>query len=306
MVPGSLDRTRRALDLPSIAIAALLLLARRDVLRAQDFYEARLKAGESNLSAGNAPEAAVDLRIAAFGFLPRPALLCEALAHLALAEQGAGRKAASDEALTRYADIARRFPDCREARLAGPERAAFESLYRQRHPSAAAGQIAAAPPTKPPPAVARPAAAVTPRPPVPTAAPAAPTPPPPAPTAVPVAVAPPTATPIPRPAPPPAPTSAAVAAAAADLDRQPQMKTTTPPVYPPSAQRDGVRGVVLLRVLVSENGEPQRVEIARGIRADLDEAAAAPVRQWKFEPGRKGNTATAAWMMVAVPFEPKR
>jgi protein TonB len=84
------------------------------------------------------------------------------------------------------------------------------------------------------------------------------------------------------------------------------MKTTTRPVYPSSAQRDRVAGVVLLRVLVSETGEPQRVEVARGIRADLDEAAVTAVRKWKFEPGRKGNTATAAWMMVAVPFDAKR
>jgi protein TonB len=84
------------------------------------------------------------------------------------------------------------------------------------------------------------------------------------------------------------------------------LKTTTRPVYPAGALADRVGGVVLLRVLVSEKGEPQRVEVSRGVRADLDEAAVAAVRQWTFEPGRKGNAATAAWMMLAVPFDAKR
>ncbi len=81
---------------------------------------------------------------------------------------------------------------------------------------------------------------------------------------------------------------------------------TTRPVYPAGAQRSGVGGIVLLRVLVSEKGEPARVEVARGVQADLDQAAVAAVRQWLFEPGQKGGKAVASWMTVAVPFDAGR
>jgi protein TonB len=77
-------------------------------------------------------------------------------------------------------------------------------------------------------------------------------------------------------------------------------------VYPAGAQRAGVGGIVLLKVLVSEKGEPARVEVARGVQRDLDQAAVAAVRQWLFEPGRKGGVAVASWMTVAVPFDTSR
>ena len=63
---------------------------------------------------------------------------------------------------------------------------------------------------------------------------------------------------------------------------------------------------MLLRVLVSETGTPLEVNLARGVRPDLDEAAVQAVRHWLFEPGQKGGARVAAWMTVAVPFEPRR
>jgi protein TonB len=63
---------------------------------------------------------------------------------------------------------------------------------------------------------------------------------------------------------------------------------------------------VLLSVLVSERGEPTEIEVSRGVRPDLDQAAVSAVRRWTFEPGRKGGAPVAAWMTVAVPFDPSR
>jgi len=54
---------------------------------------------------------------------------------------------------------------------------------------------------------------------------------------------------------------------------------------------------------VSPAGEPLRVEIARGVEADLDQAALAAVRQWRFEPGQKAGTPVLSWTTVAVPFD---
>jgi protein TonB len=102
------------------------------------------------------------------------------------------------------------------------------------------------------------------------------------------------------------PASAPSAVGAEELDRQPQLKKTTRPLYPARALQMRVGGVVLVRVLVSERGDALHVEVARGIERELDEAAVAAVRQWKFEPGRKADRPVASWMNVAVPFDPSR
>ena len=270
-------------------LLCLVLAACTASAAAQEFYQVRLRAGEAALDAGRAAEAASDFRIAAFGFIERPALLCEALANLALAEQSAGRAQGADVALTRLVQVERLLPACREARLDPGRRAELETLARRKLPASVAEQLLAvpkAPTAAPPPATARP-----------TATPAPP----------------PTSTPAPRPPPeaartpvPPTRVPATRGALSEELDRQPQLKATTSAVYPPSAQRAGIGGVVLLSVLVSEKGDPLKVEVARGAHPDLDRAAVTAVRKWVFEPGRKGGAPVAAWMTVAVPFDAPR
>jgi TonB family protein len=272
--------------------AAFLALA--SLAAGQDFYETQLRAGEAALSGGRAAEAADDLRIAAFGFLGRPAMLCEALANLALAEQAAGRAAQADAVLGRFAEVERGFPACREARLDPERRAEFEALVRRKLPAPAAEGILA-PPKRP--TAAAPMATPTRAAPAPSPSAAEPAP---ARAPAPMAVV--------APASPPGaarPDSVPVFSPD-DLDRQPQLKVTTRPVYPAGAERSEGGAIVLLSVLVSEKGEPLRVEVARGVRPDLDQAAVTAVRQWLFDPGRKGGTPVAAWMTVAVPFEAPR
>jgi protein TonB len=281
-------------------LLALALFAGAASSFAQDFYEARLRAGEAALDSGRASDAAADLRVAAFGFLERPALLCEALATLTLAEQSAGRAADADAALARLVEVQRMLPACREARLDPRRRAELETLARRKLPASVVEELLAAPkvatparPTAPPAATLRP-----------TAVEAAPMP-----TSTPVPRPPPaTATlpPAPRRAPTALPSQSPRAATSDDLDRQPQLKTTTPAVYPTSALRAGIGGVVLLSVLVSEKGNPLKVEVARGVHPDLDQAAVTAVRQWLFEPGRRSGAPVAAWMTVAVPFDSPR
>lgn len=283
---GSLTRLLAA----AIAVAAWPMAA-------QDFYEARLRAGEAALSGGRAANATEDLRVAAFGLLGRPALLCEALANLAVAQNTAGHPAEATVTLQRVVEIQRGFPACREASLDDSRRTELETLARKLLPSAVAEQLLARP-KRPAPLPASPPT------PLPTAVPIAPTAvPTPVVTRVPApspAASPPSA---PRSSPPP-PSPAAVPPE--DLDRQPQLKTTTRPAYPQGARRAGIGGIVLVRVLVSANGDPLRVEIARGVQPDLDQAAVAAVRQWRFEPGTQAGRAVVAWMSVAVPFEAPR
>jgi periplasmic protein TonB len=75
------------------------------------------------------------------------------------------------------------------------------------------------------------------------------------------------------------------------------------PVYPEQALKERVRGLVVLRVLVSETGVPVEVQVERGARADLTAAAIAAARQWRFEPARKGGRAVRTFATVRFPFE---
>jgi protein TonB len=75
------------------------------------------------------------------------------------------------------------------------------------------------------------------------------------------------------------------------------------PIYPEKALRDRVRGVVVLRVLVSQNGEPVEVKVERAAREDMTEAAVAAVKQWRFEPARKDGFRVRAYTRVRFPFE---
>jgi protein TonB len=75
------------------------------------------------------------------------------------------------------------------------------------------------------------------------------------------------------------------------------------PIYPEKALRERVRGVVVLRVLVSQNGEPLEVTVERAARKDLTDAAVAAVKQWRFEPARKGGYRVRGYTRVRFPFE---
>ena len=74
------------------------------------------------------------------------------------------------------------------------------------------------------------------------------------------------------------------------------------PVYPEQALRKRVRGLVVLRVLVSEKGEPVEVRVEKG-RAGLTEAAVEAVRHWRFEPATKAGTPVRTYTTIQIPFE---
>lgn len=76
-----------------------------------------------------------------------------------------------------------------------------------------------------------------------------------------------------------------------------------PPDYPTLSRRVGEQGRVLLRVLVSEQGTPQSVELESGSGySRLDQAALDAVKKWRFVPARKGSQAISAYVLVPLKF----
>src|SRR5437870_10338219 len=88
--------------LVSIALAAPLLAA-------DDFYEQQLRSGKADYQASRLPQAADELRIAAFGLLQQPPLLSEALIRLAVTQNALGQSAEAGRTIDRFIEVEQRF-----------------------------------------------------------------------------------------------------------------------------------------------------------------------------------------------------
>lgn len=76
------------------------------------------------------------------------------------------------------------------------------------------------------------------------------------------------------------------------------------PNYPPLSRRMGEEGKVVLRVLVTPSGAAELVEIRTSSGSQrLDEAARKAVRNWKFIPAKRGDSAIQSWVQVPIIFK---
>jgi len=78
---------------------------------------------------------------------------------------------------------------------------------------------------------------------------------------------------------------------------------TPRPRYPEVARRDGKEGLVLLRVLVNQEGRSASVEVNRssGVEA-LDQAAVEAIKRWRFSPARYGDRPVESWVRIPIEF----
>ncbi|HSH92452.1 MAG TPA: energy transducer TonB [Ramlibacter sp.] len=144
-----------------------------------------------------------------------------------------------------------------------PQEPVVKKVERPRTP---APQPLAIPDTAPAPNA--PTGVVTPQPPVVAAAPGAPAP---------------------APA-PPAPAKLELPTSTADYLHNPK------PAYPSFSKRMGEQGKVVLRVYVTADGKPEKVELKSSSGFErLDKAAIAAVSQWRFVPGKRGGVPESAW-----------
>lgn len=80
----------------------------------------------------------------------------------------------------------------------------------------------------------------------------------------------------------------------------------TKPTYPESARRAGIEGTSLLRFEITEGGTVSKITVEKSAgHEELDRAAMAAVKQWRFDPARRGTQAVAVWVTLPVRFELK-
>ena len=81
----------------------------------------------------------------------------------------------------------------------------------------------------------------------------------------------------------------------------PKRTKTVPPTYPPEALAQGVRGIVILDVVVSAQGKVESATIVRSVPG-LDEAAVTAARQWEYEPAKVDGKPVRVRVTVPVVF----
>jgi periplasmic protein TonB len=75
------------------------------------------------------------------------------------------------------------------------------------------------------------------------------------------------------------------------------------PPYPDKSNRMREEGTVRIRVLVSAEGLPLKVELSKSSGFErLDQSALATVPKWKFVPGKRDGVAEDMWFVVPIPF----
>lgn len=75
------------------------------------------------------------------------------------------------------------------------------------------------------------------------------------------------------------------------------------PRYPESARRQGIQGTTELKIHILADGSVAGAVVARSAgHPDLDEAALDAVKNWRFEPARRGQEPVAVWALIPVRF----
>ncbi len=87
--------------------------------------------------------------------------------------------------------------------------------------------------------------------------------------------------------------------------KPPELVSAPKPEYPPVARQLRVQGVVVVSVLVDENGQVQDVRVIEPIqqKVGLNEAAVAVARAAKYRPATKDGTRVKMWTRLRVPFK---
>ncbi|UCD83754.1 MAG: energy transducer TonB [Deltaproteobacteria bacterium] len=91
-----------------------------------------------------------------------------------------------------------------------------------------------------------------------------------------------------------------------EVDEPPQIIDYTKPRYPKVAERNGLEGTVILRILINDRGvvlQARIVEI-RGFQG-FGTAAVQAVRQWRFRPAMIKDNPVAVWCTQEIRFEIK-
>ena len=85
---------------------------------------------------------------------------------------------------------------------------------------------------------------------------------------------------------------------------RPLYEQNTSPRYPQRARRMGYQGLVMLKVLIDENGQVDDLKVMKSSGYPiLDRTALSSVKKWLFVPGTKGGKKKKMWVKIPIRFQ---
>ena len=90
--------------------------------------------------------------------------------------------------------------------------------------------------------------------------------------------------------------------AAAGFDVRPVPLKTPPPIYPDVLRRDGVDGIVAVKVTIDENGSVSECVVSKSSRVEFEQPAVDAVKNWKFKPASKDGVAVKSQVVIPIKF----
>ncbi len=93
-----------------------------------------------------------------------------------------------------------------------------------------------------------------------------------------------------------------VSAAEEAFDVRPVPVRTPPPQFPSDMQRQGISGVVAVRVIIDESGSVADCSVSKSSHAEFEQAAISAVKKWKFKPASKDGVAVKASVVIPINF----
>jgi protein TonB len=83
----------------------------------------------------------------------------------------------------------------------------------------------------------------------------------------------------------------------------PELIFKVDPEFSEEARKAKFMGIVLVNLIVDQNGNPQNVHVLRGVGMGLDQKAVEAVKQYKFRPAKEGGKPVAVELNVEVDFQ---
>ena len=83
----------------------------------------------------------------------------------------------------------------------------------------------------------------------------------------------------------------------------PELIFKVDPEFSEEARKAKFMGIVLVNLIVDQNGNPQNVHVLRGVGMGLDQKAVEAVKQYKFRPAKEGGKPVAVELNVQVDFQ---
>jgi periplasmic protein TonB len=88
-----------------------------------------------------------------------------------------------------------------------------------------------------------------------------------------------------------------------EYDVRPVPVKTPPPEYPTALKREGVSGVVAVRVVIDETGAVAECSVVKSSNPEFNQPALDAVKKWKFKPAQKDGNPVKAKLLIPIQFQ---